>query len=116
MLAISVAIFAGGEVSPLVHGVHEPALHDRAIFRVLALWPVLLHHSGVVPLVPAYHIDDHAGLLAASRGSTSADGVIPAPASLRRIVGQGLDWALWGLIVFGVLAMVVGKYGLRLLG
>ena len=44
------------------------------------------------------------------------DGVIPAPASLRRIVGQGLDWALWGLIVFGVLAMVVGKYGLRLLG
>ena len=44
------------------------------------------------------------------------DGVIPAPASLRRIVGQGLDWALWGLSVFGVLAMVVGKYGLRLLG
>ena len=31
------------------------------------------------------------------------DGVIAAPASLRRIVAQGLDWALWGLIVFGVL-------------
>ena len=44
------------------------------------------------------------------------DGVIAAPASLRRIVAQGLDWALWGLIVFGVLAMVVGKYGLKLLG
>jgi hypothetical protein len=42
--------------------------------------------------------------------------VIAAPASLRRIVAQGLDWALWGLIVFGVLAMVVGKYGLKLLG
>ena len=44
------------------------------------------------------------------------DGVIPAPESVRRIVGQGLDWALWGLIVFGVLAMVVAKYGLKLLG
>ena len=44
------------------------------------------------------------------------DGVIPAPEGLRRIVAQGLDWALWGLIVFGVLAMVVAKYGLKLLG
>ena len=44
------------------------------------------------------------------------DGVIPALESVRRIVGQGLDWALWGLIVFGVLAMVVAKYGLKLLG
>ena len=43
------------------------------------------------------------------------DGVIPAPEGLRRIVAQGLDWALWGLIVFGVLAMVVAKYGLKLL-
>jgi hypothetical protein len=42
--------------------------------------------------------------------------VIPAPEGLRRIVAQGLDWALWGLIVFGVLAMVVAKYGLKLLG
>ena len=44
------------------------------------------------------------------------DGVIPAPEGLRRAVAQGLDWALWGLIVFGVLAMVVAKYGLKLLG
>ena len=44
------------------------------------------------------------------------DGVIPAPEGLRRIVAQGLDWALWGLIVFGVLAMVVAKYGLKILG
>jgi len=44
------------------------------------------------------------------------DGVIPVPEGLRRIVAQGLDWALWGLIVFGVLAMVVAKYGLKLLG
>ena len=44
------------------------------------------------------------------------EGVIPAPEGLRRIVAQGLDWALWGLIVFGVLAMVVAKYGLKLLG
>lgn len=44
------------------------------------------------------------------------DGVIPAPEGLHRIVAQGLDWALWGLIVFGVLAMVVAKYGLKLLG
>ena len=44
------------------------------------------------------------------------DGVIQAPEGLRRIVAQGLDWALWGLIVFGVLAMVVAKYGLKLLG
>ena len=42
--------------------------------------------------------------------------VIPAPEGMRRIVAQGLDWALWGLIVFGVLAMVVAKYGLKLLG
>lgn len=44
------------------------------------------------------------------------NGVIPTPEGLRRIVAQGLDWALWGLIVFGVLAMVVAKYGLKLLG
>lgn len=44
------------------------------------------------------------------------DGVIPTPEGLRRAVAQGLDWALWGLIVFGVLAMVVAKYGLKLLG
>lgn len=44
------------------------------------------------------------------------DGVIPVPEGLRRIVAQGLDWALWGLIVFGVLAMVIAKYGLKLLG
>ena len=44
------------------------------------------------------------------------DGVIPAPESVRRIVAQGLDWALWGLIVFGVLAMVVAKYGWKLMG
>ena len=44
------------------------------------------------------------------------EGVIPAPEGLRRIVAQGLDWALWGLIVFGVLAMVAAKYGLKLLG
>ena len=44
------------------------------------------------------------------------DGVIPVPERLRRLVAQGLDWALWGLIVFGVLAMVVAKYGLKLLG
>ena len=42
------------------------------------------------------------------------DGLLPAPAALRRAVAQGLDWAVWGLIVFGVLAMVVGKYGLKL--
>ena len=44
------------------------------------------------------------------------DGVIQVPEGLRRLVAQGLDWALWGLIVFGVLAMVVAKYGLKLLG
>ena len=44
------------------------------------------------------------------------DGVVPVPEGLRRLVAQGLDWALWGLIVFGVLAMVVAKYGLKLLG
>ncbi len=44
------------------------------------------------------------------------DRVIPVPEGLRRLVAQGLDWALWGLIVFGVLAMVVAKYGLKLLG
>ena len=44
------------------------------------------------------------------------DGVIPAPQRLRRAVAQGLDWALWGLIIFGVVAMVVAKYGVKLLG
>ena len=44
------------------------------------------------------------------------DGVIPAPQGLRRAVAQGLDWALWGLIIFGVIAMVVAKYGVKLLG
>lgn len=44
------------------------------------------------------------------------DGVISAPQGLRRAVAQGLDWALWGLIIFGVVAMVVAKYGVKLLG
>ena len=54
-------------------------------------------------MVPAHNAHDDAG-------------VIPFPHSVRRFVSQGLDWALWGLIVFGVLAMVAAKYGLKLLG
>lgn len=42
--------------------------------------------------------------------------ILVAPEWMRRAVAQGLDWALWGLIIFAVLAMVVAKYGLKLLG
>ena len=100
VLAISVAIFAG-VTFPRWYMACTNLLYTIALF--FAFWCLLITLTTTLVFGGITRINIR-------------DGVIPAPASLRRIVGQGLDWALWGLIVFGVLAMVVGKYGLRLLG
>lgn len=115
VLAISVAIFAGVKF-PRWYMLGTNLLYTIALFfafwlfgqsyfiiQVLCPWCLLITLTTTLVFGGITRIN-------------VCDGVIPAPEGLRRIVAQGLDWALWGLIVFGVLAMVVAKYGLKLLG
>lgn len=115
VLAISVAIFAGVKF-PRWYMLGTNLLYTIALFfaywlfgqsyfiiQVLCPWCLLITLTTTLVFGGITRINIR-------------DCVIPAPEGLRRIVAQGLDWALWGLIVFGVLAMVVAKYGLKLLG
>lgn len=115
VLAISVAIFAGVKF-PRWYMLGTNLLYTIALFfaywlfgqsyfiiQVLCPWCLLITLTTTLVFGGITRINIR-------------DRVIPAPQGLRRIVAQGLDWALWGLIVFGVLAMVVAKYGLKLLG
>ena len=115
VLAISVAIFAGVKF-PRWYMLGTNLLYTIALFfafwlfgqsyviiQVLCPWCLLITLTTTLVFGGITRINIR-------------DGVIPTPEGLRRIVAQGLDWALWGLIVFGVLAMVVAKYGLKLLG
>ena len=115
VLAVSVAIFAGVKF-PRWYMLGTNLLYTIALFfafwlfgqsyfiiQVLCPWCLLITLTTTLVFGGITRI-------------SIRDGVIPAPEGLRRIVAQGLDWALWGLIVFGVLAMVVAKYGLKLLG
>ena len=115
VLAISVAIFAGVKF-PRWYMLGTNLLYTIALFfafwlfgqsyfiiQVLCPWCLLITLTTTLVFGGIARINIR-------------DRVIPAPEGLRRIVAQGLDWALWGLIVFGVLAMVVAKYGLKLLG
>ncbi len=43
-------------------------------------------------------------------------GVIPAPEAVRSVVRSGADWAITGLVIFGIAAMVVARYGMDLFG
>ena len=115
VLAISVGIFAGVKF-PRWYMLGTNLLYTIALFfafwlfgqsyfiiQVLCPWCLLITLTTTLVFGGITRINIRAG-------------VIPAPEGLRRIVAQGLDWALWGLVVFGVLAMVVAKYGLKLLG
>lgn len=115
VLAISVAIFAGVKF-PRWYMLGTNLLYTIALFfafwlfgqsyfiiQVLCPWCLLITVTTTFVFGGITRINIR-------------DRVIPAPEGLRRMVAQGLDWALWGLIVFGVLAMVVAKYGLKLLG
>jgi len=115
VLAISVGIFAGVKF-PRLYMLGTNLLYTIALFfafwlfgqsyfiiQVLCPWCLLITLTTTLVFGGITRINIR-------------DGVIPVPEGLRRIVAQGLDWALWGLIVFGVLAMVVAKYGLKLLG
>ena len=115
VLAVSVAIFAGVKF-PRWYMLGTNLLYTIALFfafwlfgqsyfiiQVLCPWCLLITLTTTLVFGGITRINVR-------------DGVIPAPEGLRRLVAQGLDWALWGLIVFGVLAMVVAKYGLKLLG
>ena len=115
VLAISVAIFAGVKF-PRWYMLGTNLLYTIALFfafwlfgqsyfiiQVLCPWCLLITLTTTLVFGGITRINIR-------------DGVIPTPEGLRRAVAQGLDWALWGLIVFGVLAMVVAKYGLKLLG
>lgn len=115
VLAVSVGIFAGVKF-PRLYMLGTNLLYTIALFfafwlfgqsyfiiQVLCPWCLLITLTTTLVFGGITRINIR-------------DGVIPVPEGLRRIVAQGLDWALWGLIVFGVLAMVVAKYGLKLLG
>ena len=115
VLAVSVAIFAGVKF-PRWYMLGTNLLYTIALFfafwlfgqsyfiiQVLCPWCLLITLTTTLVFGGITRINIR-------------DGVIPVPEGLRRIVAQGLDWALWGLLVFGVLAMVVAKYGLKLLG
>ena len=115
VLAISVAIFAGVKF-PRWYMLGTNLLYTIALFfafwlfgqsyfiiQVLCPWCLLITLTTTLVFGGITRINVR-------------DRVIPVPEGLRRLVAQGLDWALWGLIVFGVLAMVVAKYGLKLLG
>ena len=115
VLAISVAIFAGVRF-PRWYMLGTNLLYTIALFfafwlfgqsyfiiQVLCPWCLLITLTTTLVFGGITRINIR-------------DGVIPVPAILRRSVAQGLDWALWGLIVFVVLAMVIAKYGLKLLG
>ena len=115
VLAVSVAIFAGVKF-PRWYMLGTNLLYTIALFfafwlfgqsyfiiQVLCPWCLLITLTTTLVFGGITRINVR-------------DGVIPVPEGLRRLVAQGLDWALWGLIVFGVLAMVVAKYGLKLLG
>lgn len=115
VLAISVGIFAGVKF-PRLYMLGTNLLYTIALFfafwlfgqsyfiiQVLCPWCLLITLTTTLVFGGITRINIR-------------DGVIPVPEGLRRIVAQGLDWALWGLIVFSVLAMVVAKYGLKLLG
>ena len=94
-----------GEIPPLVALFFAFWLFSQSYFVIQVLCPWCLLITLTTTLV-------FAGLTRIN----VRDGVIPAPQGLRRAVAQGLDWALWGLIIFGVVAMVVAKYGVKLLG
>ena len=115
VLAVSVAVFAGVKF-PRWYMLGTNLLYTIALFfafwlfgqsyfiiQVLCPWCLLITLTTTLVFGGITRINVR-------------DGVIPVPEGLRRLVVQGLDWALWGLIVFGVLAMVVAKYGLKLLG
>ena len=115
VLAISVAIFAGVKF-PRWYMLGTNLLYTIALFfafwlfgqsyfiiHVLCPWCLLITLTTTLVFGGITRINIR-------------DGVIPAPAALRRLIAQGLDWALWGLIIFSVLAMVVAKYGVKLLG
>ena len=115
VLAISVAIFAGVRF-PRWYMLGTNLLYTIALFfafwlfgqsyfiiQVLCPWCLLITLTTTLVFGGITRINIR-------------DGVIPVPAILRRSVAQGLDWALWGLIAFVVLAMVIAKYGLKLLG
>ncbi len=44
------------------------------------------------------------------------EGVIPSSEGLRHFVARGYDWAITGLLLFLILAMLVAGYGVALLG
>jgi putative membrane protein len=115
VLAISVAIFAGVKF-PRWYMLGTNLLYTIALF--FAYWLFGQSYFIIQVLCPwCLLITLTTTLVFGGITRTNIrDCVIPAPEGLRRIVAQGLDWALWGLIVFGVLAMVVAKYGLKLLG
>ena len=113
VLAISVAIFAGVKF-PRWYMLGANLLYTVALF--FAFWLFGQSYFVIQVLCPWCLLITLTTTLvfAGITRLNIRDGLLPAPAALRRAVAQGLDWAVWGLIVFGVLAMVVGKYGLKL--
>ncbi|MDC4233322.1 vitamin K epoxide reductase family protein [Actinomyces sp. B33] len=114
VLAISVALFAGvrfprwymlgANLLYTVALVFAYWLFSQSYFVIHALCPWCLLITATTTLV-------FAGLTRIN----VREGVIPAAPAVRRFVGQGLDWAITGLVLFVIAAMLVAGYGVDLL-
>lgn len=115
VLAISVAVFAG-VTFPRWYLLSANLLYTVALF--FAFWLFGQSYFVIQVLCPWCLVITLTTTLvfAGLTRINIRERILVAPEWMRRAVAQGLDWALWGLIIFAVLAMVVAKYGLKLLG
>ncbi|WP_424133825.1 vitamin K epoxide reductase family protein [Schaalia vaccimaxillae] len=113
VLAISVAIFARVQF-PRWYMICANLLYAIALF--FAYWLFLQSYFVIHVLCPwCLCITVTTTLVFAGLTRINIrDGIIPAPDSLRHFVVKGFDWAIWGLILFVIAAMLVAGYGVKL--
>ncbi|WP_235827060.1 vitamin K epoxide reductase family protein [Actinomyces culturomici] len=115
VLAISVAIYAGVRF-PKWYMLGANLLYTIAV--CFAYWLFLQSYFVIHVLCPWCLLITLTTTLvfAGLTRINIREGVLPASESVRRFVAQGLDWAITGLVLFLILAMVAARYGVALLG
>ncbi len=115
VLAISVAVFAGVRF-PKWYMICANLMYFVAI--CFAYWLFLQSYFVIHVLCPWCLLITLTTTLvfAGLTRINIREGAILAPEGVRRFVAQGLDWAITGLVLFLILAMVVAGYGVALLG
>lgn len=115
VLAISVAIL-GGVRFPRWYMLCIQALYTIGLF--FALWLFSQSYFVIHVLCPWCLLITFTTTLVWA-GLTRINirtGVLPAPGVARTLVRIGADWALTGLFLFVIAAMIVARYGLTLVG